>query len=653
MKPLRKVPYYLLTGIELLIDATGAVTNTDNDYATIDGSGNVTAVKSVSPGTTGRNFTVVGSGVTLGSDGSFAFNGSGRLLSSSSAATWDFMSYKATAANIKYTIFAVVKFGSTIRPAAQYGLLGNTGGSSANKGALFNYNNSTQNDNITGSIVRGTSAQYVARAIANNIGISNKYFVLTIKVDISAESDLKIRFWINDQTILYIEGGDTATTPVTTPTYALEIGGAGNSVIPMVGNIKELIIANSDVSGEHIRNVSRALMNKHNITKSDANFVSTDIVSGNTIEVTSNRWEASTSTRYYFNSAIGQNPTSPYNIVSVYTEGTTHVFNSNKRVVGKISTDKAKQYSTSFSDQFTIFDPTAPSEGVQGGGGGYDHNGRFHYFVDTHTSNTVGSTNKAYQIYTDNNGINQTSSDWTPVDITSSLESDGLNTFRMVGGMIVNNGVWIKPYYKVTDEGDATESAIYILRSTNGTTWTSVTVKAKNSTYHNESWVVALDNDNLILVARNEVTNEWYQYASTDNGLTWSAQGDVNWGLTITSANPVCLKWFNHKGQRIIVAYVPDRDNDVLYAIYAKASSLIASGVSGWDLDTKIPIWKTNETGYHLHYGDVCHINNTANAIGMWPYDQYPPTGAGTVNELYYFTMGSWQLPLIETELGL
>lgn len=634
----KRIPYHLLSNIELIVDSSGAVVNTDNDYATVNGSGVITAVKSVSPGTTGRNFTVNGSGVTLAADGSFAFNGSGTLRSSSANTTWNFMHYNATLTNIKYTIWMVLKVGATLSPAGvSYGFIGNNGNSLTNKGMVIRYNNNTLTNSITGAITRGTASEYIAGTNSNNICPSNQYFVFMCQVDLAETPPLYMRYWINHQAIINQTSLASDITPVTTPTYALELGGNGNAVTPLVGNIKHVIICSGAVSQTNMFAISRALANYHNISMCDTEYVRKDIVYS-----LYDKWAQG---KYHLLSAYSQNPVDPYKVVSVYSDGNAHVFDANKKIVCRKSANKAKAYDGSIGAESTIDDPGS-GFGVMGGGGGYDNNGRFWAFYDTHTDLTVSGSHKAWVAYSDDNGTS-----WTLVELTSSLPADGMWSLRFYGPLIHNNGAIMQTFY--TGNGGS-QQGNYVFRSTdNGTTWTPITVKVANTTLHNESSIVALSSTDVLLVARDETTNEWHQYMSTDNGLTWTSQGALTFGLSIVSANPICLKSFTHKGVLCIVAYVPDRNNDILYAYYARASSLIASGLTGWDLDTKYTIWKSQQTDYHYHYGDVIHVDGKFNALGMYFYDPFPSVGTGTVNEVHYFSVPSYHLSKIETELGL
>lgn len=634
--------YSLLSNIQLIIKSKGLATSTANDYGTVDGSNVITAIKSITPGPTGKDFSVNGSGVTFDpTNKSIVFNGSGRLRSTGAASVYDFLSYHASGyASLKWTAFIVCKIGTTIKPAsAAYGLFGNTGGSSVSKGVFVNYaNNSTNEDTMQMAVVKGTSNQYLGRMIVPGSTPSNQYCVFAMVMDGAAGSDNIMRLYVNDQALLNNEQLDTTTAMVTTPTYALEIGSVGNAVLPFIGEIKEFILCSSATSYENTIGFIRSLMNEYKIIRSTSSFLNVSLVP----EI----FQDDTVATYKLCGVISQNPVDKNIVCSAYSQGGSHLYNANKKLVIRVSTNKAAPFNNSFGAETAIYDPGNPSA-IQDCGGGYDQNGLMILFSDIINSGTAGGCIGAFM---------HTSSDlssWTHTDITASLPADGLLCWRVYGNMVHANGIWVKSFYKLTDQGDTTNSAVYIWRSTDAfATRPVVTVKASSGTYINESSVAYLGGNSWILIARNEATGEWQQYYSSDNAATWSDQGGITFGETVVSANPMMLKTFTHNGVLCVVAYITNRNNDTAFAIYAKASSIISSGLSGWDLDTKIMWWKTGLAPWHYHYGDVVHLDNTINAVGIFPYDNFPGAG-GTTNKLNYTVMPTWHIPLIESQLGI
>jgi len=639
----RNARYPLLSNIQLIIDASGLATGTNNSYGDIDGSNGINSIKSLAPGPTGRDFTVNGSGVTYDpTTKSIAFNGSGRLRSGSASSVWDFLSYHASGlSSVKSTTYIVCKIGTSIKPSTvSYGLFGTNGGSSVSKGISLNYaNNSTNEDTLVAGVTKGSSNQYIGRFLVPGSGPSNQFCVITAQMD-GGSSGNRMRLFVNDEPLLFIEMLNNDVTPVTTPTYTLEIGGVGNAVLPLVGNIKEVVIAGEATSSANMFGFIRTLMNKHGIVRSRSNYLDVSTVPQIFIQ--------DSAATYKLCGIISQNPTNKNQICAAYSVGGSHLYNADKKLAIRVSNNKGYADSGSFGSETTIYNPTDPAS-IQDCGGGFDLNGRMHIFSDVINSGSAGGCIGVTHSYSDD------LSSWTNDDVTSWLPSDGLAAWRMYGNMVEANGICVKTFYKLTDHGDTTSSAIYVWVSTNrfASAPTTYTVKAASGTYINESSIAYLGGNSWVVLARNESTKEWTQYYSSDNCQTWTSQGDCTFGETVaTNPNPPMLKTFTHNGVLCVAAYITNRDNDTAFVTYAKASSIIASGVSGWDLDTKLMWWKTNLAPWHYHYGDVVHLDDTIKAVGIYPYDNFPGAG-GTTNKLNLTTMPTWHISKIESELGI
>lgn len=635
----------LLTNIELIVDASGLVTNTTNSYGQVDGSNVIVQLNSIAPGPTSRDFTVNGSGVTFDpTTKSIAFNGSGRLRSTGAASLFNFMSFHASGySSIKWTAFIVCKLGTTIKPAAAtYGIIGNNGTSSVNKGMSLNYTNTTTNeDTLTTSVTRGTGSSFLGRLLVPGSGPSNQYCVITVQFDGSLAPS-PMRLYVNDQALLNIEQLDNSTSPVTTPTFAMELGGCGNAVVPMIGNIKEVIITSAAPTYLTTVAVIRQLMNKHNIVRTrTSDYLNKSLVP----EIFFSDLGGGTSD-YFLCAVISQDPTNPQRVFAGYSVGSQHTYESGKHLDGRVSLVKAAPFTNTFGAAATIYNP-AGNDAVQDVGGGFDNNGVMHLFCDVINGSTAGTMVAARHIYSSD------LSNWTNTDITASLHSDGLAGWRMYGNMIHVGGTWLKPYYKFTDNGDVTNSANYVLRSTDGINWTSITVRASAATYINEASIFWLGGNDFGYLARNESTGEWSLSISLDDGLTWDAMTDVTFGETVVSANPPMVKTFTLNGQLVVVAYITNRNNDTAFAIYGLPANILISRGSGWDTGTKIMWWKTNLAPNHYHYGDVAHLDGTLKAVGLYCYDLFPGSGTGLANELHYTVMPTWHVALIESELGI
>jgi hypothetical protein len=199
---------------------------------------------------------------------------------------------------------------------------------------------------------------------------------------------------------------------------------------------------------------------------------------------------------------------------------------------------------------------------------------------------------------------------------------------------------------------DASSSARYLLYSDDGgTTWSYKTIEAAGATYRNETDLLALSSTVLLAVTRDESTLEWYQSMSTDNGDTWTNQGALTFGESLTGAGPVRLHKFQISSTDVVVCYYPDRVNRVFKAAYTKSSTLISSGLSAWSAANRVALHQG--TGKHLHYGDVCHVDGDFKAIGQYVIDPFPVSGSGTENVMYTFDIPSFHYPFIKSLLGL
>lgn len=352
--------------------------------------------------------------------------------------------------------------------------------------------------------------------------------------------------------------------------------------------------------------------------------------------------------KYVFTGVYAKNPISG-NILHTFHSGAEHTFDVNKKVQAKKSTDGGATHSAAF-------DIANPIEGgVQDVNGGYDSNGRFHLFYDVHESFNEGVNHWLKYAYSDDDGAT-----WS-THVSLSLPDADLRSFRTMGRMIENNGVLIKPYYKFTDEGTYTstdETARYILRSTDyGATWSSVQLE-RTLEWINEGSVIAADSTTLIYASRRETGTRGYRlYKSTDNGLTWTSQGDTTFGETFNSSHPPHLDKFVLDGNNVLVFYYVNRDTKEFKAVYGKPAD-VAAGVSGWNANTKIVFMDFDNypavTGGAAAkatsgYGMVAHIDGDLFAKGM----QYTDYGQTVPTNILYYDLPTTHYDNIKLHLGI
>jgi hypothetical protein len=367
---------------------------------------------------------------------------------------------------------------------------------------------------------------------------------------------------------------------------------------------------------------------------------------GSTTSAIFNRIDGVTNNLYYLSSSLSQNPLKPDVILQVSGEFPLgHVWSSTNKFVYQRSTDHGLTWSAK-----ATFYSAGGSLGTVDGGGGYSSDGRYHQFIDVHGGTAEGGVSTTphslIYCYSDDDGTTVTAT-----DITSVIPSDGLASYRFYGNLVEVGGYLFYNYYKLTDEGDFTNSARYILKKPlSGGSWTSILVET-GSNYLNESTIAWVGGNYLIYVSRNDVTKEFTLYRSSDLGETWSNLGDLSFGEAFTTPGPPRLAPLYISGTLVIACYYPDRQNAILKVVYGTADNIRNNGVSGFDNTTKTTL-VDNASQEQLHYGQVLHHYNNFNAIASYA------TEAGAANILVkgyldIFWVRSSHYPTVKTALGL
>jgi hypothetical protein len=622
--------------------AEGLVTGTTNSYGVVDGSNNVTKIISIL--TTTHEFDSNGTAPVLsgsGVDKIITFGGAGRFRHNGLSSVFNNFHFRGVITDLKWQVHGVVKFGTGSNPNALYGWFGNNGTASASKGACGFYSDSAAafaNNNMVITITRGTSNSFILFSSNSNIVPPNQWLDLFIRVDKTLPQESQTFLSINGHEYTVIDRIDSATM-VTTPTYAMEIGGCGNATVPLVGAIKEITFQDGVNTDAWIKSFIKARMTKYRITPNS--YAIDNIIQKPKLRLLSSLDES----RYYLSSYWMQSPLNSNNMINVFSDTLGHVDVSFRTISYRRSTDRGK----TIGAKQLLWDP---SDAQQPGDlcAGYGNNGRLHVIADTQEGIGPGLPHKIQYFYSDNDGVN-----WTgPIDITYAVPSDGLLTWRVYCRLIDNAGRLMMVYYKMAEEGDFTSTARYLLYSDdNGANWASILIQTQGSgQFRNESAIEALSSTVLLVVSRDEGTNEFYQSMSTDNGATWSNQGALSLGETLTQAGPPRLVKFQIGGTNVIAIYYADRAGDILKGVYGTAANLIASGLTGWNLQTKYNIYQ-GSVNEHLHYGDVCHYNNDFHAQAIYARDAFPSSGAGTQNILCQYEVETVHYQYIKALLGL
>jgi hypothetical protein len=344
--------------------------------------------------------------------------------------------------------------------------------------------------------------------------------------------------------------------------------------------------------------------------------------------------------RYLFTGSYVQSPVTG-TIVHLFHNGNRHEFDSGKKVCCRKSMDNGLTFGT-------IADVANPTDGgVQDVNGGYSHNGRLHIFYDVHQSFSGGVQHWMRYTYSDDDGTT-----WA-APVTLSGHPDGFASFRVMGKLIENNGVLLKPYYAFTDEGDFSSSARLLLRSIdNGTTWQHVIVE-QSTDFINEGALLAWGNE-LLYISRIEnqtgyTSSQRYKiYKSSDNGIAWSVQGITAFGESFSYAHPVWLEKFKLKNTTIAACYLHNRGTKDYKVIYGKIDDVMG-GISGWNLNTKQTLFNFNSYAGAARsgYGAFAHITDDLFARGMAYVD------LGNKCEVLYMDLPTTHHTLLINEFGL
>lgn len=638
-KPLAPL-YSTLANVELILDATGLRWNTDNSYGIVDAVGSCTTWKSITPGPTNRPFVAGGVFSSTGSpgkviDGFINFGGACVYTSSSTPATWNFLSYNATATNTKSTIHIVCKIGNESNPDWVYAFLGNNRTSSANRGIHIRYEDRAGVSRSNGmSMSLTNAAAAIVSANPNDVITPDTPIVLTFETDLSQAAADRFKMYINGTQVTF--SATSPSTSVTTPVgFDLVVGSGGLFVFPFHGWMSHVIIQ-SGIESSGTRNAFIQSLLPYTIKKADQTY---HVDESRTYSAATFLNESS----YYLNVSVIRNPTNQ-TVLAVFGNWTSagHTYSENSYVAFRKSLDNGK----TFAAKATAFDP-GDDIGAIDNGAFYDDNGVVHGFANTMDGaggTSTPGTSKLWYFTSADDGDN-----WSNQQITTP--SDGLDFTAAYGNGYQSDGFYFFPVYR-QDTG-AANCAVYILRwPVGGNIATDLEWKLiySGTTYRNEGTIGRIGTNSHILVVRDEVTNEWHQWRTTDNWDNATDDGAQTFGQTSTAPGPARITMFNITSADggtvtpMLACYFPLRGTAELKVTYAKASDLLASGT--WDTGTNTLIIDDTEM---IHYGGVYQIDNTFNFLAIYTRE----VAASAQSTLIYFTGPTQQYALVKTELGL
>lgn len=313
--------------------------------------------------------------------------------------------------------------------------------------------------------------------------------------------------------------------------------------------------------------------------------------------------------KYNIMSELAKNPVSINKVVMTYCSGTTPNYDATKVLKIRNSNDRGRTFGT----PKTAYNPNTggiTNLCVQEQHGGYSSDGRLHILC-TLIDDAAACTLK--YLYSDNNGTT-----FTVTDITALVSDVNYPVFRNSGRIIENNGVMLSTVY-MFNSGTPSYKKI-CLRLVSGT-WEATTIETTTAN-ETECAIMHLLGDNLLVLTRDDVAPGFIQYLSSDNGLTWTRQGAINFGIVPNYGWPSRIGSFMMNGEKIIAHYFPVHRIDLNYplkVVYGRAQAIITSGLQGWDVSTLKTVATAVSPYTYIYHGDVLHYNNNYNAIGCWP----------------------------------
>jgi len=260
-------------------------------------------------------------------------------------------------------------------------------------------------------------------------------------------------------------------------------------------------------------------------------------------------------------------------IFMFYREATGHVSNDGK-IVMRTSTDGGKTFSGT-----TIIHSEVAGIDCRNVGGGVTPTGRIIIFF-LKVNNVVPTFYSQGTMYSDDDGV--TWSTYTP-----QAYPVGSTFYSPYGNMLtIANGRLLLPYYAISPSGGI--SSMIKFSDDNGVTWGGDVIVGTDPTNgYNETSFAYLDGGVILAVARRTDQILLRQFLSTDNGQTWTNQGDIASSNTQNVA--AWLTSYNEEnGEKYVALFSSLRGVGAgVNGVVARKSALISSGVSAWLAETR------------------------------------------------------------------
>jgi hypothetical protein len=171
----------------------------------------------------------------------------------------------------------------------------------------------------------------------------------------------------------------------------------------------------------------------------------------------------------------------------------------------------------------------------------------------------------------------------------------------------------------------------YVIRSAdNGRTWQAPVAVLSDAVHrYTEASFIDLGASRVLGLVRVDNGPHFRQVLSTDNGATWTDQGDATFDA-FPNTGPAWLSRFTARsGREVVVAYYQHRAALEMRAVYAWADD-VAAGVSGWQVGSRTVIARLNPKGATSGYPTVVHPAHDPRGLG-WYYEEWTRTNTALV----------------------
>jgi len=248
-----------------------------------------------------------------------------------------------------------------------------------------------------------------------------------------------------------------------------------------------------------------------------------------------------------------------------YRHGTSHAGNDGL-IIEKTSRNGGRNFST---PDTLLSDPGIDVRNISGG---VTSTNRIVLFVLKYNANTYSGVSQGY-IYSDDEGKS-----WSAYQ---QLPTNKHSFYSPYGKMIaIGEGKLMQASYG--SDGPNNYSTYVMISEDNGTTWSvPIQVAASTTIKYCEASYAYLDNDVIIgLIRDDRWGSAFHQVKSSDNGRTWSEQGQINFdsGMMVS---PWLTTYTDASGKKYVAAFYANRTTDDLCAVVGSSSGLQA-GISGW-----------------------------------------------------------------------